>query len=880
MEKFLEWLKEEAAPSVWAKGVNLSRAPGSFEKLPGQAGSPELKFKVQTPERILAFQVTLWTVEQDAHCDCGSKFEPCHHIIGAAMALSAGRIPEGAAPPKADGVRITYHWEYRSGEGGAPGKIRFLRSLETGGKKEQLRDSLVALIGGIRSGRIRMPLPSTTQNDLAIDSLYSSGTPTWRELLQRVSELPPLPILGHPGLETLSVDARVRRPRLLIRDSGAEDLVLLPEGDSDPFEELLEGNLRIRNGVLSLGSPGIQLREQRISGSLIRQWTLGELPDLRERFEIRLETSRIPEVRDGEPVLRLIYEPWNENEASVTARIEYPDPEKGVILKPDPSKELELSRRIRRDMNLVAGEPKRVGMEELLRIRDHLPPEQLSDWDRKLGVMLERITGAGVESTLEHRDLLIRLLDKRKSERTPKGMIDHLLRSLPEAAPLPLLRPGAVPEMLFPVLRPYQKSGVAWLKDRAGTLGCALLADDMGLGKTLQTLASLEGRTLVVLPRSLLGNWKQEAARFRPDLLLRVYHGPGRKLDPESRLILTTYSILKLDAEILCREEWDQVVLDEAHLIRNPETRAAIAASRLQARFRIALTGTPIQNRLRDLHSLMNFLAPGVFDSEEELTPRAIAPFLLRRTKDEVLTELPPKTLIDHSVPLDAGEKGLHDALLNTARQELLDRLGAGETLSPLGFFESLLRARQACCHPGLVDSSKKTASSSKVGAILDLTRELLSEGHSVLLYSQWTSFLDLIEKPLRNEAPCFRLDGSTRDREGEVERFQTGGKPAVFLLSLQAGGVGLNLTRASHVVFCDPWWNPFVEVQAEDRAYRMGQEKPVTIHRLIAENTIEERIRALQLEKLRLGSTLVLPSELKAILQDFQPLQGDPDAL
>jgi superfamily II DNA or RNA helicase len=880
MEKFLEWLKEEASPAVWARGVNLSRAPGSFEQLPVPAGSPELKFKVQTPERILAFQVTLWTLEQDAHCDCGSKFEPCHHIIGAALALSSGRLSDGTKSSKPDGVRIVYHWEYGPGEGTAPGEIRFLRSLETEGKKEPLRGSLVALIGGIRSGRIRMPLPATTQTDLAIDSLYSKGTPTWRELLHRVSELPPLPIEGHPTLETLTVDARASRPLLQILDAGAQDILIQPEGAERTTEERLGGELRIRNGVLSLGNPSALIRERRIPGSRIAQWTLEELPDLRERFEIRLETSRIPEVREGEPVLRLILEPWSESEASVTARIEYPDPGRGVVLRPDPAKELELARHLRRDLNLVAGEPKRVGMEELLRIRERVPPDQLPDWNRKLGLMLTQVTGAGLESALEHRDLLIRLLDKKKVERGPKGMIDHLLRSLPEGTPLPPLLPGAVPAALLPVLRPYQKSGVAWLKDRAGTLGCALLADDMGLGKTLQTLASLEGRTLVVLPRSLLGNWKREAMRFRPDLALLVYHGPARTLNGDARLILTTYSILKLDAEILCREEWDQVVLDEAHLIRNPETRAAIAASRLQARFRIALTGTPIQNRLRDLLSLMNFLAPGMFESEEELTPRAIAPFLLRRTKDEVLTELPPKTLIDHSVPLDAEEKGLHDALLNTARQELLERLGAGESLSPLGFFESLLRARQACAHPGLVDPSKKNGTSSKVEAILALTRELLSEGHSVLLYSQWTSFLDLIEKPIRNEAPCFRLDGSTRDREGEVERFQTGGRAAVFLLSLQAGGVGLNLTRASHVIFCDPWWNPFVEVQAEDRAYRMGQEKPVTIHRLIAENTIEERIRGLQLEKLRLGSTLVEPSEMKAILQDFQPLQGDPDAL
>jgi SNF2 family DNA or RNA helicase len=409
---------------------------------------------------------------------------------------------------------------------------------------------------------------------------------------------------------------------------------------------------------------------------------------------------------------------------------------------------------------------------------------------------------------------------------------------------------------------------VAWILRNAENFGCALLADDMGLGKTLQTLSTIRGKTLVVAPLSLLGNWRREASRFRPDLKVSTYHGQGRHLDEGSDLFLTTYSILQLDARILCAREWDMVVLDEAHQIRNPETRAAMAATQLNSRFRLALTGTPIQNSKRDLLSLFRFLAPGLFEEETELTPSAIAPFLLRRTKDQVLTELPPKTPIDHAVELSESEKSRYAALLSAARQECLDRIGPDRALEPLTVFEVLLRARQACCHPGLLEEGRKSESSSKMEALLALVEEILSEGHSVLVYSQWTRFLDLIELQLQERIPYFRLDGSTRDRDARIEGFQESSGPSVFLLSLQAGGVGLNLTRANHVIFCDPWWNPYVELQAEDRAYRMGQEKPVTIHRLIAEGTIETSIRELQAAKLRLGEATLSTEDVLDLIR------------
>lgn len=868
MKKFLEWLKEEATAALWSKGVTLSRSPGSFERLGSAKDGNELKFKVQTPERILAFTVTLWPEDEDAHCDCGSKIEPCHHIIGAAIALSEDRIPEARNPESDQGVRLVYHWEFRaSNDSGSKASIRFHRNLKTGNESKKIEGSLVGLIGGIRSGRISLPLPPTTPVDLAIDQLYSSASPSWGALLERIGELGPLPLLNHPALTELKVRSRPDRLRVWIRETRTGDLDLTLETQA-PGEDL-EGSLRIENGFLFVRNPPPQSLRKKIPRDAIPAWTLNDLPVWKTVCEVIDERSETTEVVEGVPVLSLVLEPVGSGGLRLTGRIGYPPPLPGQVLRPSPEREAEMRKFLRQEYDLYPDQPRPVSISEALRLRDRVSESTRADFDAKLGPVLITETGLDLQAALDHRELLIGLLDKKQKTEAPVSMIDRMLRSLPLGTVLhPIPEPGVIPASLEGLLRPYQKAGVAWILNRAETLGCALLADDMGLGKTIQTLATLRGKTLVILPRSLLGNWTREASRFRPDLRISVYHGPGRQLHEDSDLVLTTYSILQLDAPILCAREWDAVILDEAHQIRNPETRAAMAAARLNSRFRLALTGTPIQNTKRDLLSLFRFLAPGLFEQESELIPSAIAPFILRRTKDQVLTELPPKTPIEHRIQLSEDEKQRVEALLTAARQECLERLGSERDLEPLTVFEVLLRVRQACCHPGLLEDERKGESSSKLEALLNLVEEILSEGHSVLVYSQWTRFLDLIESRLRDRIPYFRLDGSTRDRESRIEGFQEGKTPSVFLLSLQAGGVGLNLTRASHVIFCDPWWNPFVELQAEDRAYRMGQEKPVTIHRLVAEGTIETSIRKLQAAKLDLGEATLKSEDLLDLLQ------------
>jgi SNF2 family DNA or RNA helicase len=392
-----------------------------------------------------------------------------------------------------------------------------------------------------------------------------------------------------------------------------------------------------------------------------------------------------------------------------------------------------------------------------------------------------------------------------------------------------------------------------------------LLADDMGLGKTLQALCAVRGRTLVVAPTSVLHNWAAEARRFRPALSTNVYHGPKRKLD-DADLTLTTYALLRLDSDELASRKWDTVVLDEAQAIKNPDSRVADAAFRLQADFRVALTGTPVENRLDELWSQFHFINRGLLggradfqeryaraigDGDEETAARLrrrIRPFLLRRLKREVAPELPPRTEGVLRCELDDNERAVYDGVRAATLQNVVSQLEAGGGV--MAALEALLRLRQASCHSALVPG-QRAKGSSKIRLLLETLDSVVAEGHKALVFSQWTSLLDLCEPALvAASIPFIRLDGSTRDRQAVVERFQSSAGPPVLLISLKAGGTGLNLTAADHVLLLDPWWNPAVEDQAADRAHRIGQDRPVMIYRLVASNTVEERILALQQSK------------------------------
>jgi len=423
-----------------------------------------------------------------------------------------------------------------------------------------------------------------------------------------------------------------------------------------------------------------------------------------------------------------------------------------------------------------------------------------------------------------------------------------------------------LPSDLDAQLRDYQRDGVNWLCFLSKANLGAMLADDMGLGKTLQALCAVKSPCLVVAPASVLHNWAAEIQRFRPALKVNVYHGPNRALSDTADITLTTYALLRLDDETLAAREWDTIILDEAQNIKNADSQVARSAFKLQGRFRLTLTGTPVENRLDELWSQFHFANPGLLggrgDFQEryarpmsEGDPRVgerlrqrIRPFMLRRLKKDVARELPPRTDVVMRCTLSDRERELYDAILAATRKEVIERVA--ESGNVLAALEALLRLRQAACHSGLIPGQVATTSA-KLELLLDLLDKVLAEDHKALVFSQWTGLLDKVEPLLQAANIDFtRLDGSTRDRAGVVNSFQSETGPRVMLVSLKAGGTGLNLTAADHVFLLDPWWNPAVEDQAADRAHRIGQDRPVLVHRLVAEATVEERMLTLQEKK------------------------------
>lgn len=440
----------------------------------------------------------------------------------------------------------------------------------------------------------------------------------------------------------------------------------------------------------------------------------------------------------------------------------------------------------------------------------------------------------------------------------------------------------AAPVGLQAALRPYQLSGLAWLQFLREYGFGGILADDMGLGKTIQTLAHilcekeagrLDAPALVVAPTSLMPNWQAEAARFAPGLRVLLLHGKERSAQftaiGDYDLVLTTYALLGRDEDALRRHRYHLLILDEAQYIKNNRSKAAQTARLLEARHRQCLTGTPVQNHLGELWSQFNFLMPGLLGDEKAFKAdyrkpielqgdaqrkaflaRRVKPFMLRRTKDKVATELPPKTEIMLPVEFGSAQRDLYEtvrvAMDRKVRAEI-DRKGLAR--SHIVILEALLKLRQVCCDPRLIEPGGETGSA-KLDALMELLDTLTSEGRKVLVFSQFTSMLALIGAALDARGTAFvELTGSTLDRAAPVAAFQQG-KVGVFLISLKAGGVGLNLTAADTVIHYDPWWNPASENQATDRAWRIGQQQPVFVYKLIARGTLEEKIQEMQRRK------------------------------
>ena len=479
-------------------------------------------------------------------------------------------------------------------------------------------------------------------------------------------------------------------------------------------------------------------------------------------------------------------------------------------------------------------------------------------------------------------------------------------------------RPVALPRTLKAQLRPYQRDGLDWLGFLASAGLGGVLADDMGLGKTVQVLAHLlaekqarrlQQPALIVVPTSVIGNWREQAQRFAPSLRVRVLHGSDRHGHFESLddcdLAITTYALLPRDRENLRKQHFSLAVFDEAQALKNPRSQAAIVARELHATRRLVVTGTPLENHLGDLWAQFDLVLPGLLGDSKAFTRhfrspiekhadpdrqarlnRQVAPFLLRRSKEQVAPELPAKTEIVLTLELTGKQRALYETLrlaMHDKVQKAIAKRGLGQ--SSIIILDALLKLRQVCCDPRLVklDAARTLTSSAKLEALLPMLDELLDEGRRILLFSQFTQMLDLIQDELRaRKLPWLRLDGSTRDRDTPVQRFQAGDCP-LFLVSLKAGGVGLNLTAADTVIHFDPWWNPAVERQATDRAHRIGQEKPVFVYKLICRGTVEEKIQAMQQRKAAIAEAVLSGGSRQALRFDeddiaalFAPLVDD----
>ncbi|OIO72900.1 MAG: DNA/RNA helicase [Zetaproteobacteria bacterium CG1_02_53_45] len=480
------------------------------------------------------------------------------------------------------------------------------------------------------------------------------------------------------------------------------------------------------------------------------------------------------------------------------------------------------------------------------------------------------------------------------------------MRALADITTIPVSEP---PRGLRAQLRDYQREGLSWMQFLLQMKLAGILADDMGLGKTVQALAHIlkekeEGRlkhpALVIAPTSLMHNWRREAEKFTPDLDVLVVHGPTRAQHFEQLashdLVLTTYPLLARDFDVLVEQPWHLLILDEAQNIKNPRAKASQLVRKLKAGHKLCMTGTPMENHLGELWAQFDFLMPGyLFDqrgftrmfrkpieieadvARQETLNTRIRPFLLRRSKEQVALELPPKTEIIRSIELEDKQRELYESVRLAMQKRVRDAVTAmGLAQSQIVVLDALLKMRQVCCDPRLMSGLKGVPpASAKLDMLLEMLPEMIEEGRRILLFSQFTSMLALIEKEMqRLDIGYVKLTGQTKDRETPIERFQNEEVP-LFLISLKAGGVGLNLTAADTVIHYDPWWNPAAEAQATDRAHRIGQDKAVFVYKLITEGTVEEKILELQDRKRDLANGIHDSGAARAPLWTAEDIDG-----
>lgn len=720
---------------------------------------------------------------------------------------------------------------------------------------------------------------------------------------------------------SISIDAYI--DQYVIRDENGGFRLKLESAKSN-LEALAPGYILIDGATLALDDrQTLDAKERRtleIDGRFYRALEIGKLsetiiPELRKRARVRIEAKRLLEAEPHAAKLAFSIRALSHSRFEVT-------PE---IVAATSTEVQALTQKLRNDFQLAPLSPRVFENDDAVRFAEHLSARSATDSDLLLqgeslssyldlgelkplmqvidgrlqfefSIESSRVAAADILTRYRTGSNYIALGDRPGFARLPKEWLNSFSEIVerwlnaretnqtpltPQAAYLDALKilvdsnvslapspefeafyraiqshsnlpAPTLPLALTATLRPYQQEGVAWMQFLMRYGFGVLLADDMGLGKTLQALALIRGRTLIICPTSVIHAWKEQCARFRPDLNISAYWGADRKLDPNATVTLTTYGTLRQDAERLAAESFELVILDEAHAIKNIDRKTSQAALALRAQSRLALTGTPIENHADELRNLFRFLMPSWGDdsmSTEELRAK-VKPLILRRLKRDVAKDLPPRTEVVLEVDLNETEMKIYRSIE-----------AAASMTSSVSVLESLLRLRQVACHTGLVPGFESNEHSTKVEFLADRLSEAVEGGHASLVFSQWTSLLDRIERALKTRGLSWlRLDGSlsTDERARIVSEFQNESGPPILLMSLKAGGVGLTLTRADQVYICDPWWNPAAEAQAADRAHRIGQTRPVLISKIVARNTVEDRMLALQQAKLSLADSFL----------------------
>ena len=796
--------------------------------------------------------------------------------------------------------------------GGDDSMVRVRGALRRGDETRSLSEPLLLLANGAvlwadRISRLRADDVFPWISELRREGEITLPATDLDLLLEDLSALPELPELDMPPEWRWDEVRPAPRPRLSLRSAAHFRSTALEGTVSFDYDGFLVASGGHATSVFDRGRRRIVHRDREAEQAALRQLRELGIGSLLGTYDVRLSESVLLEAIEP-----LLDSGW------------WVEAEERRVLRPADDIQLDLASRMGSagrgqsiDWFELRGEVRFEGTtielprllqsvrsgERMIRLDDGSQGMLPRVWLERFGP-LARLAQGDSDGAMRYLPSQAALLDALL-EAEPHADVDRAFETLRERlSSFERIEPSPEPRGFHGELRAYQRDGLGWLKflESLGLCGC--LADDMGLGKTVQVLALLQARrlrrpsdgvrrpSLIVAPLSVVHNWVEEAARFTPRMTVVSYSGPRRKkLLPEVEegrwnLVVTTYGLLRRDVTELREIELDYVVLDEAQAIKNASSQGAKASRLLRARHRLALTGTPVENHLGELWSIFEFLNPGMLGrlpafkglTGAKKSPvkadaldtaalgsvsAALKPFILRRTKDQVLDDLPEKTEQTLYCDLDRRQWRLYRELRDHYRAALDRRIETdGLARSKIHVLEALLRLRQAACHPGLVDPERGHLPSAKLDTLLEQLDEVLQEGHKALVFSQFVSLLEIVKQRLdQRQTPYEYLDGQTRDRKRRIDRFQNEPDCQLFLISLKAGGLGLNLTAASYVFILDPWWNPAVEAQAVDRAHRIGQTRPVFAYRLIARRTVEEKIVELQASKRELADAILSAS-------------------